>query len=99
MSEEERRLRTRLTPLKLAFHQGFDFSDGLQRVVPSTCSSQFAAGPGGEHHQAHDALAVDLFAVLFHEDLQAKRLAILTNMRGGPGVDAQLVAQRSVLWS
>ena len=62
--------------------------------APLDVQGQFAAGAGGEHHQAHDALAVDFFAVLFHEDVAGKPVGGLDEQGGGPGVDAQLVDDR-----
>jgi hypothetical protein len=51
----------------------------------------FAAGPGGQHHQAHNAFAVHLLAVLFHEDVATKAIGGFDKHGGGPGMNAQLV--------
>ena len=55
---------------------------------------EFAAGAGGEHHQAHDAFAVDLFAVFFHKDVARKPVGGLDEERGGPRMNAELVRPR-----
>jgi len=54
-------------------------------------NGQFAARPGWRsHHQTHDAFAVHLFAVLFHEHVALNRWRF-DEERGGPGVNAELV--------
>ena len=77
--------------IKLPFDQGFDFGDGLLGIRAAGVQGHFAAGTEGEHHQSHDAFAVDFFAVLFHENLGRKAVGSLDEQSGGPGVDAQLV--------
>ena len=77
--------------IKLSFDEGFEFGDGLQCVRAAGVDDQSAARPGGEHHQTHDAFAVDFFAVLFHENFGRKAVGGLDEQGGGPGVDAQLV--------
>jgi hypothetical protein len=77
--------------VKLAFDQGFDLGEGLVGVVAFAMDDDFAARSGGQHHQTHDAFAVDLFAVLFDEDAAGKFIDNTDKHGGGPGMDAQLV--------
>ena len=48
----------------------------------------------GQHHQAHDALAVHFLAVLFDEDIRLETIRRFDELRGGPGVDAEFVEDR-----
>ena len=64
-----REVRELLFLVKLPQDQGFEFGQDGGGVVALDVEGDFAAGAGGQHHQAHDALAVDLFAVLFHKDV------------------------------
>jgi hypothetical protein len=77
--------------VKLSLDEGFDFSNGLLRVVTANVQDQFAAGAGGEHHQSHDAFAIDFFTVLFNKNFGRKSVGSLHKESGGPGVNAQLV--------
>jgi hypothetical protein len=60
-------------------------------VVTLAIDNDFAARPGGEHHETHDAFDVDLFAVLFDEDATGELVDDADKHGGGPGMDAQLV--------
>src|SRR5579884_4055212 len=62
----------RLFFVKLPVEQLLQFRDGGRGVMTFGMDGEAAAGTGGEHHQAHDALAVDLFAVLLDEDVAMK---------------------------
>ena len=64
---------------------------GFRVVFTIGVNADFAAGAGGQHHQAHDALAVDRLAVLLDEHFAVKEVGRLDEQGGGPGVDAQLV--------
>src|SRR5664280_2639896 len=46
--------------VELALDQSFEFGDRLGGIRSVGVNEQFAAGAGREHHQAHDAFAVDL---------------------------------------
>ena len=80
--------------VELPLEQTLQFGNGLSRVRAFGVDGQSAAGPGGQHHQAHDALAVDGFAVLFHEDVSLEAIGGLDKHCRWPGVDAQLVLNR-----
>ena len=54
-------------------------------------NGEFAAGPGGEHHQAHDAFAVHLFTIFLDENLAIKAIGGLDEQSGGTGVNAEFV--------
>src|SRR5208283_163912 len=65
--------------------------EGLVGVVAFAMNDNVAARPGGEHHEAHDAFAVDLFAVLFDEVAAGEFIDEADEHGGGPGMDAELV--------
>jgi hypothetical protein len=77
--------------VKLSPDEGFEFGNGLLCVRAANIQGQFAAGAGGEHHQAHDAFAIDFFTVLFDVNFGHKPVGGLHKESGGPGVNAQLV--------
>ncbi len=83
--------------VELAVDEGFEFGERLVGVVALGVDGDSAAGVGGQHHQAHDALAVDLFAVLFHEDVAAKAVGGFDEHGRRPGVDARLVGDGEFL--
>ena len=57
----------------------------------------FAAGTGGEHHQAHDTLAVDFFAVLFDKNVASVSGGHLYEHGGRTGMDARLIGDGEFL--
>src|ERR1035441_7231708 len=77
--------------VELAVHEGFNLGQGLRGVMAVGVDGDCAARTGGQHHQAHDAFAVDLLAVLFHEDVAAKAVGGFDKHGRGPGMNAQLV--------
>jgi hypothetical protein len=44
-----------------------------------------------QHHQTHDALAVDLFAIFFDQNVALESVGRLDEQRGGAGMNAKLV--------
>ena len=57
-----------------------------------------AANTSGQHHHAHDAFGVDAALALAHPDLARKAAGEFGQFRGGPGVQAQFIADvRAVL--
>src|ERR1039458_8095308 len=82
--------------IKLAFDEDFDFGQGLLRIMTVGVNGDFAPGPGGQHHKAHNALPVDPLAVLFHEDVAAKAIGGFDKHGGRPGVDAQLIRDMKI---
>ena len=48
--------------------------------------------PGGQHHDAHDALGVDAALAAAHPDVAGKAACQLGELGRGPGVQAQLIA-------
>src|SRR5688572_16341647 len=77
--------------IKLPFHQRFDFHDRLGGIVTLGEDEQFAARASRQHHQAHDALAVDLLTVLLDEDIALEAVGRLDEHGGGPGMDSEFV--------
>src|SRR5437868_9346433 len=51
-------------------------------------NQQPAPGPRRQHHQAHDALAIDLLAILLDKDFAVKPVCGLHEQGGGSGMDA-----------
>src|ERR1035437_1677084 len=99
-SAELKAKKTQIAPsflIKLALDEGFEFGDGGVGVHTFDVQGDFAAGAGGEHHQAHDALAVDFFAVLFHEYVAAEARGNFNKHGRRPGVDARLVGDGEFL--
>src|SRR6185437_13129363 len=82
--------------VELAMEKVFQFGDGGGGVVAFGVDGQFAAGTRGEHHQAHDAFAVHLFAILLDEDVATETVGDLDEHRGGTRVDAQLVGNKKL---
>src|SRR5438552_17136364 len=50
--------------VELPVDQGVQFVDRFRGVFTLGTNRQFAARPGRQHHQAHDAFAIHLLAVL-----------------------------------
>ena len=61
----------------------FEFGERLGSIVAFGVDGQFAARAGGQHHQAHDALAVDLLAVFLDKDVAVKAVGGLDKHGGG----------------
>ena len=66
------------------------------RVRPLGGHAQLGPLAGGQHHQSHDALAVDLLTVLFHPDFRLVAVGNLDETRRRPGVHPQLVEDDEV---
>jgi hypothetical protein len=77
--------------VEFASHEGFDFIESLMAILAFTGDLQFAAGTGGQHHQPHNALAVDLLAVLIDQDIAGEAIDEFDKEGGRAGMDAQLV--------
>src|SRR6266404_5108956 len=82
--------------VEFAANKVFQLGEGLGGVVAVGVDSEFAAGTGGQHHQAHDALAVDLVAVFFDEDFATEPAGNFDEHGGGPGVDAEFVGNQKL---
>jgi len=54
-------------------------------------NGQGAAGTGGEHHQTHDAFAVNFFAVFLDEDFAGETTGSFDEHCGGTGMDSEFV--------
>src|SRR5690606_33813138 len=74
-----------------ALHELDELLDGGQRVLAAGPDGDLAAVLGGQHHHAHDALAVDLEVILADPHIGAEARGELDEFRGGPGVQAVLV--------
>src|SRR4051812_34371803 len=77
--------------VELALQQCFDFMDGMSCIAAFGQNEQFAARPGGEHHQAHDALAIDPLTVLLDENLTIEAIGGTDEHRGGASMDPQFI--------
>ena len=53
---------------------------------------------GGQHHQAHDALAIDFLAILLNKNVRLKAIGRFDELRCGTGVDAELVENGEILF-
>jgi hypothetical protein len=51
-----------------------------------------------KHHEPHDALAIDLFAVLLNVDFRLEPVRNLHELSGRPGMDAQLVEDGEIFF-
>src|SRR5688572_19164021 len=78
--------------VEAALHQRRKLVDRLFRVVPDGADHDPRPALGGEHHDAHDALAVDLDVVAGHEDVRAEARGEPHELRRRPGVEPELVA-------
>src|ERR1043165_8256238 len=56
--------------VELSREQRFEFVQHRTSVFAGGDKLHFRTFAGGEHHKAHDALPVDLFLVLFDEDVR-----------------------------
>src|SRR5580704_10652561 len=78
MSKSEgMRLRRRSRLVELAIDQLLDRPEGFVTILALAGNHEFGPRTGGQHHQAHDALAVNLFAVLFNHDFAGKAIGHL----------------------
>src|SRR5207249_5189309 len=100
-SESRARWATYLMSISLFIElppdEGFELGQRLGSIVAVRVDGQFTAGAGGQHHQTHDALAVDLLAILFHKDLAIKPTGGFDKESCWPGMNAQLVGHQKVL--
>src|SRR5438128_4495919 len=65
------RLAPRSVFIKARIDQRFELLRCLRRVRSFAANPQLRALSGGQHHEPHDALAVDLFALFRHPDFRA----------------------------
>ena len=75
--------------------------DGVERGVGVGAIGAYGddrAVAGGEHHQAHDALAIDFLAILLDEDVGLEAIGRFDKLGGGTGVDAELVEDGEILF-
>src|ERR1700722_1484974 len=77
--------------VKLPLDERFQIGDGLGGISAANMQRHFTAGAGGEHHQAHDAFAVNFFPILFHKNITLKLVGGFDEKRRRPGMDAQLI--------
>src|SRR2546421_6569255 len=76
--------------------QFFQLFHYLFGVRPFTANRELRSLPGSEHHQAHDAFAVDLFAFLFHPDLGTMTAGDPDEHRRGAGMQTETVNDRDL---
>src|SRR5438034_10325104 len=55
--------------VEVSLDQSFQLDHRARRIFSFSQKQQFAAWPCGEHHQAHDALAIDALAILLDVNL------------------------------
>src|SRR2546421_12611208 len=84
--------------VEFPFEQRLQFMNGVSGIPSFGKDNQFAARTGREHHQTHNALAVDSFAVLFDKNLAIKAVGSADEHGGGTSVDAQFVDHHQLLW-
>lgn len=53
---------------------------------------------GGEHHQAHDALAIDFLTILLNEDVRLETVGGFDELRRRAGMDAELVENGEIFF-
>src|SRR5690606_13431515 len=76
---------------KTALHEGAELLQSQLGVVSFRGDLDDRALGRREHHEAHDALAVDFFAVLLHPDVTGKAIGELDELRGGTGMETVFV--------
>ena len=84
-------MREGLILVEVSGEKFLKFADGALGVGAFGGDVEFAAWAGGEHHKAHDTLAVDDLPVFFDEDIAGEAVGGFDEHRGGPGVDAQFI--------
>src|SRR5688500_7569863 len=67
------------------------------RVITGGADDNVTAELGGQHHHAHDALAVDFELLFAHEDFRLKAIGQLDELRGWSGMQPVVVANRDGL--
>jgi len=82
----------RLIFLEIPVDEVFDGGEGGFCVVAFSADNEDGPVAGGEHHEAHDAFAIDLLTVFFDGDIAGELAGGLDELGRGPGVDAELVA-------
>lgn len=78
-----------------------EVGDGVERGVGVGAIGAYGddrAVAGGEHHQAHDALAIDFLAILLDEDVGLEAIGRFDKLGGRTGVDAELVEDGEILF-
>src|SRR5262245_52762330 len=63
--------------VELAADEHLDLDNSPSRIVTLGVQEQFAARAGCEHHQAHDAFAIDLLAIFLDENVAIKAIGSL----------------------
>lgn len=77
--------------LELAGNQVSDGGDGGIGVQSFRADSDHRAVAGGEHHQAHDAFAINFLAVLFNEDIRFKAVRHFDELSRWSRMDTELI--------
>jgi hypothetical protein len=77
--------------VELAGKELIQLGQHLRGIVAHGDEPHLRAFAGGQHHQAHDALPVHLFLVLFHENVAAIFVGDAHDHGGRPGMNAHLV--------
>src|SRR5947209_1569261 len=77
--------------IELAIDQRLDLLERPIAVRPFTRNLELRAVPRRQHHEAHDALAVDAFAILFDPHVATKAAADFYEHGGGARMEAEAV--------
>src|SRR2546423_13115416 len=75
----------------------FDFFERALGIRSFTTNLQFRSLPRRQHHQAHDALAIYLFTLLFHPHLGPKPTRHFDEKGSRPGMQTEPVHDRDFL--
>lgn len=78
--------------------KGLEFHQHLRGVFAGGEKLDFGAPGGGEHHEAHDALAVNLFLVLFDEHLGFEFIGNPNDHGSRTGMDSHLILHEKLLY-
>src|SRR5476649_408882 len=77
--------------------QIFDLFHRLVGVRAFAANQQLRTLPGGQHHETHDTLAVDLFAFLLHPDFGAIAARDADEHGRRPRVQTEAIDNRNLL--
>ena len=84
--------------LELAGNEVRDRLEGGIGIRAVSTDGNDGAVTGGEHHQAHDALAIDFLSILFNEDIRLESVGGFDELRRRAGMDAQFVENGEIFF-
>ena len=80
-----------LSFVEAVFNKGFDLGEGFEFVGAGDAEVEFGAFGGAEHHDAHDAFAVDGFTVTGELRFSGEAAGEVDQLDGGSGMEAQFI--------